>query len=87
MKVELFSAGCRLCQRAEGMLKHHFPQVDWIIHRAAECRDGSCCALAEQYGVRAVPSLVVDGQVVLVGLPGPQELARLREVLSRGASR
>lgn len=77
MKVELFSADCRLCQRAEVMLKQRFPQVNWVVHRAVECRDGSCCALAEQYEVRAVPSLVIDGQVVLVGLPDPQELVHL----------
>lgn len=79
MKIELFSADCKLCERTEVMLKHHFPKTDWIVHRAAECRDGRCCALAEQYGVRAVPSLVVDGQVVLVGLPSSEDLAQLRQ--------
>ena len=37
--------------------------VEIDVHRASECKDGSCCVLAEQYGVRAVPSLVVDGKV------------------------
>jgi len=81
MRAELFSAGCKLCERTEVMLKHHFPHIDWIVHRAAECRDGSCCTLAEQYGVQAVPSLVVEGQVVMVGVPGVKELAGLHPLL------
>lgn len=69
MKIELFIADCKLCDRTLGILKENFPNLEIDIHRASECTDGSCCSLAEQYGVRAVPSLVVDGEVVLVGLP------------------
>ncbi|HFB68442.1 MAG TPA: hypothetical protein ENJ66_05725 [Calditrichae bacterium] len=81
MKVEFFSAECKLCTRTYVMLSHRFPHVDIIVHKASECRDGSCCALSEQYGVRAVPSLVVDGKVVLVGLPQEQDWARLEHIL------
>ncbi len=80
MKVELFSAGCRLCERTEAMLQNRFPTIELTVHRSQECVDGSCCTLAEEYGVRAVPSLVVDGQVVLVGLPGNTELAKLNRL-------
>lgn len=69
MKIELFIADCKLCDRTLGILKENFPNLEIDIHRSSECTDGSCCSLAEQYGVRAVPSLVVDGEVVLVGLP------------------
>ena len=81
MKVEFFSAGCRLCEQTLDMLEHTFPHVEVVVHRASECRDGSCCALAAQYGVRAVPSLVVDGKVVLVGLPDEHDAASLAAVL------
>ncbi len=77
MKVEFFSAECRLCERTLGILEENFPNVEIDIHRASECKDGSCCALAEQYGVRAVPSLIVDGEVALVGLPGTHDIKLL----------
>ncbi len=60
MEVEFFGAECRLCERTLGILKENFPNVDIDVHRASECKDGSCCALAEQYDVRAVPSLVCE---------------------------
>lgn len=81
MKVELFSAGCRLCEGALSALKQKFPSVNIEVHQASECTDGSCCALAAQYEVRAVPSLVVDGRVVLVGVPDDRELESLRPIL------
>ncbi len=80
-QVEFFSAECRLCDRTLGMLEGMFPNLQITLHRASECRDGSCCALAEQYGVRAVPALVIDGRVVQVGLPTPGDLAALAPIL------
>ena len=78
MKVELFRADCKLCDRTEVMVRHILPEgVSLEVHRASECRDGSCCRLAEAYGVRAVPTLVMDGEVVLVGLPDEEQLDHL----------
>lgn len=81
MKVEFFSAGCRLCERTLNILRTRFPQTKIEVHQASECKDGSCCALAEQYGVRAVPSLVVDGKVILVGLPNEDNLKLVAKTL------
>ncbi len=81
MKTEFFSAECRLCERALNMLNHTYPDIKIDVHRQSECKDGSCCALAAQYGVRAVPSLVVDGKVVLVGLPDEHDFKRLSTIL------
>ena len=81
MIIEFFSAECRLCDRTLGLLKQTFSSLQIIIHRQSECVDGSCCALAEKYGVRAVPSLVIDGKVVLVGLPSEQEIKDLAKIL------
>ena len=81
MKVEFFSAECRLCERTLNILKHNFSGLEIEVHRASECKDGSCCALAEQYGVRAVPSLVMDGKVTLVGLPDEHDIRSLATIL------
>lgn len=74
---------CRLCKRTLNILEHTFPEIEFIVHRASECKDGSCCTLAEQYGVRAVPSLIVDEKVVLVGLPSKQDIESLATILRR----
>lgn len=80
--VELFSAGCRLCDAALSKLHARFPDLKLIVHRASECVDGSCCRLAESYGIRAVPSLVVDGQIVQVGIPTEEDLEGLAPLLA-----
>ncbi len=77
MKIEFFSADCRLCERTLGILQENFPNLEIDVHRASECKDGSCCSLAEQLGVRAVPSLVVNGKVALVGLPNEHDIKLL----------
>jgi glutaredoxin len=82
MKIEFFSAECRLCERTLKLLEQAFPSLKIIVHRQSECVDGNCCALAEKYGVRAVPSLVVDGKVVMVGLPGEHEMKGLAKILA-----
>lgn len=83
MKLEFFSADCRLCERTLNLLERAYPGLDLIVHRAAECRDGSCCELAAQYGVRAVPTLVLDGEVVMVGVPDDATLRALSSRLGR----
>ena len=77
MKIELFIADCKLCDRTLDFLKENFPNLEIDVHRSSECTDGSCCSLAEQYGVGAVPSLVVDGEVALVGLPDEHDIRLL----------
>lgn len=77
MKAEFFSAGCRLCDQALDLLFNYLPGVAIEVHRAAECVDGKCCELAARYGIRAVPALVVDGRIALVGVPDEQTLKTL----------
>ncbi len=83
MKAELFMADCKLCQRTLQILKQNFPELKLILHKSYECKDGSCCKLAESYGIKAVPSLVIDGKVIFSGLPGQEELRKLKEILSK----
>ena len=80
--IELFISDCRLCDTTNQLLTRYFPTVDITIHRAAECIDGSCCSLAAQYGIKAVPSLVVDGEIVLVGVPDKEDIKSLAAYLT-----
>jgi len=36
MKIELFSAECKLCERTFNILNHHFPEVKIEVHKASE---------------------------------------------------
>lgn len=83
MNWELFSAGCRLCERTLGILQYHFPEVTIQVHKASECVDGRCCELAGSYGVKAIPSLVIDGRVVMEGIPDESMLAGLKDIYTR----
>ncbi|MEO0159845.1 MAG: thioredoxin family protein [candidate division WOR-3 bacterium] len=74
MKWELFRADCKLCDRMEEMIRKNFPFVTLKVHRASECTDGSCCKLAQSYGIRCVPTLVIDGKIVLEGIVDESEL-------------
>jgi hypothetical protein len=82
MKIEFFSAECKLCNSTLDLLQQTFPDLAITVHRQSECVDGSCCRLAESYGVRAVPSLVLDGRVVLVGRPDSAALGSLAAILT-----
>ncbi len=79
--VEMFSAECKLCQRTLNLLKNRFPGLSITVHKASECVDGSCCILAEKYGVRAVPSIVVNGKLIVSGVPDETDLVKLIEMI------
>jgi copper chaperone CopZ len=81
IKLELFSAECRLCERTIGMLEERFPGLPLEIHKASECTDGSCCQLAEGYNVNAVPSLVLNGKLLITGIPKNEDLEKLAEMI------
>ena len=81
MKVEFFSAGCRLCEKTLKAIREEFPHLEMEIHLASECVDGRCCKLAQEYGIRAVPSLVVEGNVVITGVPDKTSFQNLTRAL------
>jgi hypothetical protein len=80
MRWELFRADCRLCDRMENIIKSEFPLVNLEIHRASECKDGSCCKIAEKYNIKCVPTLVIDGKVICEGLPDENKLNEIRRI-------
>jgi glutaredoxin 3 len=63
-KIEVFSAGCAVCRETVEMVRriagtsHTIEVLD--MHRA------DVAAKAKQYGVKRVPSVAIDGQLVLV---------------------
>jgi len=65
-KIEVFSAGCPLCDETLQLVKKAVSACGCeVIER--RCSEKELCAEAKQYGVRAMPTVVVDGKIVFEG--------------------
>jgi glutaredoxin 3 len=59
-RVEIFSAGCRTCQRTIEQLREEIdPRHEIVVHDMHE--DPAVAEKAEAFGIRTVPAVVVDG--------------------------
>ena len=59
-RVEIFSAGCRTCQRTIDQLREEIdPRHEIVVHDMHN--DKSAAERAESFGIRTVPAVVVDG--------------------------
>lgn len=77
-KIELFRANCKLCDYTEGEIRKAIcNKCELIVYRPEDCVDGSCCVKAENYGVKAVPSIVVDGKIAHTGKLSAEEFEKL----------
>jgi len=63
--VEVFTAGCPLCDDALVLLNEMAcPSCEVVVHDlAAGCETDDCREKARQYGVTSVPAVVVDGEL------------------------
>jgi len=65
-KIEVFTAGCPLCDDTLELVRQSVSSCGCeVIER--RCIDNDRCAEALQYGVRAMPTVVVDGEIVFEG--------------------
>lgn len=75
-RIEVFTAGCQLCGDTLTLVRESVTSCDCeVIER--RCTDGDRCAEALQYGIRAMPSVVVDGEIVFEGRITPAQAALL----------
>jgi glutaredoxin len=75
-KVEIFSADCPLCRETEKLIKGAdcCKDSEIIVHK---CSGDECCQPAKDYGITSVPSVVVDGQIKIVGKPTQDEIENI----------
>lgn len=65
-KIEVFTAGCPLCPETVALVKEAVASCGCeVIER--RCEGDECCDEAKGYGVRAMPTVVVDGQIMFEG--------------------
>jgi len=61
-KVEVFIAGCPLCDETVQLVKKlSCPSCDVTIH---DLREKKGIAKAKEYGINSVPTVVVDGKIL-----------------------
>jgi hypothetical protein len=78
-KIEVFTAGCPLCAETVELVKSVTAECGCeVIER--RCTDMVCCDQARQYGITAVPTIVVDGVIVFQGRPTEAQAATILKV-------
>lgn len=72
-KIEVFTAGCPLCLDTMKMIKEATKECgcEVIEYR---CSGTECCEEAKSYGIKAVPSIAIDGKLVIEGKPTLDQL-------------
>lgn len=76
-KIEIFSAGCAVCERTiEQVRDAACPSCDIIVH---DMRDKSVFERAERLGIRSVPAVVVDGALAGCCAARGPDMAILRQ--------
>jgi len=80
-KVELFVAGCPLCDPVVEMVKRlACDNCEVTVFDLREgCASGECLERARNYGIQRVPAVVVDGRLASCCNVGPVTEAGLRE--------
>lgn len=75
-KIEVFVSDCPLCKEALEVIQSVVCPKCEVVER--KCSGDSCCKEAASYGIKAVPTIVVDGRIAFVGKPTAEEA---REIL------
>jgi glutaredoxin len=75
-KIEMFTSGCPLCQEAvEVVQRAKCPECTLIEYNLFEKTE--YLEKARRYGVKAVPSIVVDGKLAIEGKPTVHSVKRI----------
>lgn len=74
--IEVFTAGCPVCRATLELVRQTVASCGCeVIER--RCEGETCCAPAKNYGVKALPSIVVNGKVTFEGRPTPAQASEL----------
>lgn len=74
-KIEVFTADCPLCKDALEMVREEACSKCEIVER--RCSGDECCGAAKEYNIKAVPTVVVDGEITIVGKPTREQVKEI----------
>ncbi len=60
-KVEVFSAGCALCEEVIDVVRREVGSTSQVI--VNKMTDARVLARAQKFGIRSVPAVVIDGKL------------------------
>jgi hypothetical protein len=64
-KVEVFTAGCSICQPTVEMVKSMAcPDCEVVVYNVADPAQKEALAKAQNYGINKLPSVVVNGKLL-----------------------
>lgn len=74
--IEVFTAGCPVCRETLELVRQAVASCGCeVVER--RCEGDACCAPAVSYGIKALPTIVVNGKVVCSGRPTPEQANQL----------
>lgn len=79
-KVEVFTAGCPVCEKTVKLVKSlACPGCEVIVYDLNRgCETNDCRRKAVEYGIERLPAVVVDGSLLECCMAGPISAATLR---------
>jgi len=74
--IEVFTAGCPVCKETLELMHQTVAACGCeVIER--RCQGDTCCEPARNYGVKALPTIVINGKVAFEGRPSPEQATQL----------
>lgn len=64
--IEVFTAGCPLCDDTLKLVRDAVSDCGCEVIEQ-RCEGDECCEPAKRYGIRSIPTVVVDGEIVFEG--------------------
>jgi hypothetical protein len=80
-RVEVFSAGCALCEEVIDLVRREVGSSSEVIVR--KMLDARVLARAEKLGIRSVPAVVIDGKLASCCTPRGVDLQVLKNELGK----
>jgi hypothetical protein len=80
-KVEVFSAGCALCEEVIDLVRREASSSTEVIVR--KMIDARFLARAKELGIRSIPAVVIDGKVASCCTPRGVDLQVLKDELGK----
>lgn len=70
-EIEIFTSGCYLCRETVEIVEKAKCDACRLIeyNLSEKCESEICLAKAKKYGIKATPTIVVDGRIAIEGKP------------------
>jgi hypothetical protein len=73
--IEVFTAGCYLCDEAVQIVKEaKCDECTLTVRNLSEDCTCGCMNKAKEYGIRVVPTIVIDGKIAIEGKPTAEQV-------------